>query len=238
MTTGLHEMNAIQLVIFDCDGVLVDSEYLACRIEAKLLTDAGFPIDPETMAERFSGMNFRETLLVIEREAEVPLSASLIEQSNRLIDLALETQLEAVEGAAQTLAKLRRPKCICSNSSSDRLGIALSRTGLYRHFEQNIFSAYEVGTKKGKPDPNVYQFAAKRMNALPQRTVVIEDSVPGVESAVRAGMRVIGFTGGLHTFPGHGDRLIDAGAETVLARFSEIPAMVDAFDVWAGPDAA
>jgi HAD superfamily hydrolase (TIGR01509 family) len=231
-------MNAIQLVIFDCDGVLVDSEYLACRIEAKLLTDAGFPIDAQTMAERFSGMNFRETLLEIEREAEVPLSASLLDQSNRLIDLALETQLEAVEGVPQTLGKMRRPKCICSNSSSDRLGISLSRTGLYRHFEQNIFSAYEVGTKKGKPDPNVFQFAAKRMNALPSRTVVIEDSVPGVESAFAAGMRVIAFTGGKHSFPGHGDRLIDAGAETVVARFTELPAMVDAFEVWAGPDAA
>jgi HAD superfamily hydrolase (TIGR01509 family) len=238
MTTGLHEMNAIQLVIFDCDGVLVDSEYLACRIEAKLLTDAGFPIDHETMAERFSGMNFRETLLEIEREAEVPLSASLIEQSDRLIDLALETQLEAVDGVTQTLSKIRRAKCICSNSSSDRLGIALSRTGLYRHFEQNIFSAYEVGTKRGKPDPNVYQFAAKRMNALPGRTVVIEDSVPGVTAAFAAGMRVIGFTGGKHSFAGHGDRLIDAGAETVVSRFTEIPAMVDAFEVWAGPDAA
>jgi HAD superfamily hydrolase (TIGR01509 family) len=231
-------MQNIHLVIFDCDGVLVDSEYLACRIEAKLLTDAGFPIDAQTMAERFSGMNFRETLLEIEREAEVPLSASLLDQSHRLIDLALETQLEAVEGVPQTLSKIRRPKCICSNSSSDRLGIALSRTGLYRHFEQNIFSAYEVGTKKGKPDPNVYQFAAKRMNALPRQTIVIEDSVPGVQAAFAAGMRVIGFTGGQHSFPGHGDMLIDAGAETVVSRFIEIPAMIDAFEVWAGPDAA
>ena len=231
-------MNNIQLVIFDCDGVLVDSEYLASRIEAKLLTDAGYPIDPQTMSERFSGMNFRETLLEIEQEGAVPLSASLLGQSDRLIDLALETQLDIIEGVDQTVRRMKYPKCICSNSSSDRLGISLGRTGLYRLFEPHIFAAYEVGTKKGKPDPNVFQFAAKRLNAAPQATVVIEDSVHGVTAAAAAGMRVIGFTGGSHTSPGHADRLTDAGAETVVARFADIPGVIEAFSVWAGPNAA
>jgi HAD superfamily hydrolase (TIGR01509 family) len=231
-------MKNIQLVIFDCDGVLVESEYLAARIEAKLLSDAGFPIDAQTMTERFSGLTFKDTLLQIEQEAEVPLSASLLAQSDRLIDLALETELEAVEGAERTLRRIKLPKCVCSNSSSDRLGISLGRTGLYRLFEPHIFAAHEVGTKKGKPDPNVFQFAAKRFNAAAQVTVVIEDSVHGVTAAVRAGMRVIGFTGGMHTYPGHGDMLIEAGAETVAARFTDIPGVIEAFEVWAGPDAA
>lgn len=231
-------MKNIQLVIFDCDGVLVESEYLAARIEAKLLTDAGYPVDAHTMTERFSGLTFKDTLLQIEQEADVPLSASLLTQVNKLIDLALETELEAVDGAERTLRRIKLPKCICSNSSSDRLGISLGRTGLYRLFEPHIFAAHEVGTKKGKPDPNVFLFAAKRFNAEPQATVVIEDSVHGVAAAVKAGMRVIGFTGGMHTYPGHGDQLIEAGAETVVARFVDIPGVIEAFEVWAGPDAA
>ena len=231
-------MKNIQLVIFDCDGVLVDSEFLAARIESKLLTDAGYPIDPIEMSERFSGMNFKETLLQIEAEGTVPLSASLLEQSDRLVDLALGSQLEIIEGVAATVRKIKHPKCICSNSGSDRLGISLGRTGLFRVFEPHIFAAHEVGTKKGKPDPNVFLFAAKRLNALPGKTVVIEDSVHGVMAAVAAGMRVIGFTGGSHTYPGHADKLIEAGAETVVARFIEIPGVIDAFEVWAGPDAA
>jgi HAD superfamily hydrolase (TIGR01509 family) len=231
-------MKNIHLVIFDCDGVLVDSEFLAARIEAKLLTDSGYPINAQTMSERFSGLTFKDTLLIIEQEGAVPLSASLLAQSDRLIDLALETQLDMVEGADRAVRRIKYPKCICSNSSSDRLGVSLSRTGLYRLFEPHIFAAHEVGTKKGKPDPNVFQFAAKRFNAAPQATVVIEDSVYGVSGAVKAGMRVIGFTGGAHTYPGHGDQLIEAGAETVVARFADIPGVIEAFEVWAGPDAA
>jgi HAD superfamily hydrolase (TIGR01509 family) len=230
-------MKNIQLVIFDCDGVLVDSEFLAARIEAKLLTDSGFPIDAQTMTERFSGLTFKDTLLQIERESDVPLSASLLGQVDRLIDLALETELVAVEGAERALRRIKLPKCICSNSSSDRLGISLGRTGLYGLFEPNIFAAHEVGTKKGKPDPNVFQFAAKRFNVAPQAVVVIEDSVHGVTGAVKAGMRVIGFTGGAHSYPGHADRLIEAGAETVVSRFADIPGVIEAFEVWAGPDA-
>ncbi len=231
-------MQNIQLVIFDCDGVLVESEYLAARIEAKLLTDAGYPVNAQTMTERFSGLTFKDTLLQIERESDVPLSASLLSQVDRLIDLALETELVAIGGAERTLRRIKHPKCICSNSSSDRLGISLGRTGLYRLFEPHIFAAHEVGTKKGKPDPNVFLFAAKRFNANPRATVVIEDSVHGVAGAVKAGMRVIGFTGGAHTYPGHGDQLIEAGAETVVARFVDIPGVIEAFEVWAGPDAA
>jgi HAD superfamily hydrolase (TIGR01509 family) len=231
-------MKNIQLVIFDCDGVLVDSEFLAARIESKLLTDAGYPIDAMEMTERFSGMNFKEALLQIEQESSVPLSASLLTQSDRLVDLALESQLDIIEGVAQTVRKIKQPKCICSNSSSDRLGISLGRTGLFRVFEPHIFAAYEVGTKKGKPDPNVFSFAAKRFNALPGKSVVIEDSVHGVHAGVAAGMRVIGFTGGSHTYPGHADKLIDAGAETVVSRFVDIPSVIDAFEIWAGPDAA
>ena len=231
-------MQNIQLVIFDCDGVLVDSEYLAARIESKLLTDAGYPIDVATMSERYSGMSWKSILLDVEKDSPVPLSASLFEQAEKLVDMALERELDIIEGVSQTVQKIKYPKCICSNSSSERLGISLGRVGLHRVFAPYIFAAHEVGNKKGKPDPNVFQFAAKRFNALPQKTVVIEDSVHGVSAAAAAGMRVIGFTGGAHSYDGHADKLIDAGAETAVARFIEIPAVIEAFAVWAGPDAA
>ena len=212
-------MQNIQLVIFDCDGVLVDSEYLAARIESKLLTDAGYPIDVPTMSALYSGMTWKNILLEIEKDSPVPLSASLLTMAEKLVDMALERELDIIEGVAQALPKIKYPKCICSNSTSDRLGISLGRVGLHRTFAPHIFAAHEVGNKKGKPDPNVYEFAAKRFNAVPQKAVVIEDSVHGVMAAVAAGMRVIGFTGGSHTYDGHADRLIDAGAETAVARF-------------------
>jgi beta-phosphoglucomutase-like phosphatase (HAD superfamily) len=96
----------------------------------------------------------------------------------------------------------------------------------------HIFSAYEVGTQKGKPDPNVFLFAAQKFNAKPSNTLVIEDSVHGVEAAVRAGMRVIGFTGGSHAYIGMADRLTDAGAETVVNSHGHLPHMIKALGQW------
>ncbi len=221
-----------QLVIFDCDGVLVDSEILAAKIEAKLLTDAGYEISHEEMSERYAGMTWKQILLEVEKSAGIPLSASLIDRSERLVDLALANELDMIEGADRAVKRIKLPKCICSNSSSERLKISLTRTNLMRFFEPHIFAAYEVGTKLGKPDPNVFLYGAAQFNADPARTIVIEDSLPGVRAARAAGMRVIGFTGGSHTYTGHGERLTEAGAETVINRHAQLPQMIEAMGEW------
>lgn len=225
-----------QLVIFDCDGVLVDSEILASKIEAKLLTDAGYEITHEEMSERYAGMTWKQILLDVEKTAGIPLSASLLDRSEKLVDLALANELEMIEGADRAVKRIKLPKCICSNSGSERLKISLTRTNLINLFEPHIFAAYEVGTKLGKPDPNVFLYGAAQFNADPARTIVVEDSIPGVRAAKAAGMRVIGFTGGSHTYIGHGERLTEAGAETVINRHALLPQMIEAMAEWREED--
>lgn len=221
-----------QLIIFDCDGVLVDSEFLAAEVESKLLTDAGYPIEPEEIAERFAGLTWKDILLQVEKESGIPISAQLIEESARLMDHKLRNELNVIDGAEQVIASLNYPKAVASNSISSSLKMMLEQSTLYDLFAPNIFSAREVGSQKPKPAPDVYLFVARHFNVDPARAIVIEDSTHGVHAARAAGMRVIGFTGGAHTYPGHADKLTDAGAETVISRHRDLPAVIEAMSVW------
>jgi HAD superfamily hydrolase (TIGR01509 family) len=226
-------MSGFDLIIFDCDGVLVDSEIIAAQVESRLLTDAGYPISAEEMGERFSGMTWQNILLAIEQEASIPLSASLIDKSEKLLDARLERDVKVIEGVKFALSKLTTQRCICSNSSSQRLDMMLTKVGLKPYFEPHIFSAKDLGPDRVKPKPDIFLHGAKQFNVAPERTVVIEDSVHGIHGAKAAGMRVIGFTGASHTYPSHADRLTDAGAETVIARMSDLPATIAALSEWA-----
>jgi HAD superfamily hydrolase (TIGR01509 family) len=221
-------MAGFDLILFDCDGVLVDSEIIAAEVESKLLRDAGFDITAEDMCIRFAGLDWKSILLAIEAEADIPLSASLLDKSEKLLDRALSARVKIIDGVRFALTRLAEPRCICSNSSTPRLSLMLDKVGLSSHFAPNIFSARDLGPDRTKPKPDIYLHGAATMGAAPDRCLVIEDSVHGVHAAHAAGMRVIGFTGGSHTYPTHADRLTDAGAETVIARMSELPAMVDA----------
>ncbi|WP_297322559.1 HAD family hydrolase [uncultured Bartonella sp.] len=227
-------MPQIDLVIFDCDGVLVDSEYLAAQIESQLLSEAGFEISAEELSERYAGLIFLDALKEIEKQSDIPLSASLVDRVPELFRKRMENELFIIDGARQAVkavAKLYR-YCICSNSREEDIKHMLTIVGLYDLFENRIFSAPEVGTKKVKPAPDVYLYAAKKMNARPENTIVIEDSVHGVHGAVKAGMRVIGFTGGSHAYPGLADALMEAGAETVISNHADLPAVLKALCQW------
>ncbi|MGV1870571.1 HAD-IA family hydrolase [Agrobacterium rosae] len=227
-------MSGFDLIIFDCDGVLVDSEIIAAQVEARLLTDAGYPISTEEMGERFSGMTWKNILLEVEREASIPLSASLLEKSEKLLDARLERDVKVIEGVKTALSRLTLPRCICSNSSSARLEMMLTKVGLKPYFEGHIYSAKDLGADRVKPKPDIFLHGAKQFDVSPDRVVVIEDSVHGIKGARAAGMRVIGFTGASHTYPSHADRLTDAGAETVIARMQDLPATIEALSEWAG----
>lgn len=225
-------MSAPQLIIFDCDGVLVDSEILAAEVQAELLTDTGYPIEAAEMAERFAGLTWQDTLLTIERESQLPLSASLLDKSEKLLDEKLKNEVQLVDDIAEVIEALQFPKCICSNSSSARLELMLKRVGLYDSFAPNIFSAREVGSKKNKPAPDIFLYAAKKFDVDPKNVMVIEDSTHGVQGAHAAGMRVIGFTGASHTYYTHADKLMEAGAETVISRHKDLPAVIEALSSW------
>lgn len=220
------------LVIFDCDGVLIDSEIIAARVEAELLTQAGYEISPEEVAALYSGLNFNEILLRIEKVSQVPFQASLIDQADALTDQRLK-DVRIIEGAAQAVASVKVPRCICSNSTAERLKMTLGTTGLDRFFVDRVFSALSVPNGKPKPAPDVFLYGAGQMKANPANTIVVEDSVHGIHGAKAAGMRVIGFTGGAHSYPGHSDILTEAGAETVINRWRDLPAVLDALSEWA-----
>lgn len=225
-------MPNLQLIIFDCDGVLIDSEYLSAQINSELLTEAGYAISAEELSERYSGMIFSDTLKIIEKEADIPFSASLIDKAQSEYAKRLKSELMPIDGVRDAVEKLNLPYCICSNSVSANIKQALSLTGLDDLFEDRIFSAPEVGTKKSKPAPDVFLFAAKSFQVEPQNVIVIEDSVTGITAAKAAGMRVIGFTGGSHAYRGLGDILTEAGAETVVTRHKDVPAVIDALAEW------
>lgn len=227
-------MSGFDLILFDCDGVLVDSEIIAAKVESKLLTEAGYPISVEEMGERFAGMTWKNILLSIEKEVDIPLSASLIDKSEQLLDQRLAREVKVIEGVAFALARLSGPRCICSNSSSARLDMMLTKVGLKEAFAPHIYSAKDLGADRVKPKPDIFLHGASQFGVSPGKCLVVEDSVHGVHAARAAGMRVVGFTGASHTYPSHADRLTDAGAETVIARMTDLPGVAAAMAEWEG----
>lgn len=225
-------MADLDLVIFDCDGTLVDSEYLAAQIESEQLNKAGFNITPEEFAERFAGLTTKEILFEVEREANIPLQASLLETTQNELNSRLPKEVEAIWGAHEALDKIDVPMCVCSNSPQSRLEAMLIKTRLNSFFGDFIYSSRNIEDGKPKPAPDVFLYAIDKHDAEADYTIVVEDSEAGVKGAKAAGARVIGFTGGRHTFPGHADKLMDAGAETVINRMSDLPAMIEALSEW------
>ncbi len=220
------------LVIFDCDGVLVDSEIIAARVEAALLTSAGYEISAEEIAESYAGMTFKDIMMRVEEKSHIPLQASLIDRAEELVDRRLRSDVRAIDGVREAVAAVTVPRCICSNSRSERIEFMLEKVGLLPFFAGRIFSALDLPSKKTKPAPDVFLFAAEKLGANPKNTFVIEDSVHGVAGAAAAGMRVIGFTGASHSYPGHADALTEAGAETVIRRWAELKGVIAALSEW------
>lgn len=223
---------SFDLILFDCDGVLVDSEIIAAEVESKLLSDAGFAISSEEICIRFAGMDWKSILLAVEKESDIPISASLINASEKILDARLARDMQIIDGVTEALAKLTHRRCICSNSSSRRLDLMLTKVGLKPYFDPYVFSAKDLGPDRVKPKPDIFIHAAARFNVNPDKCLVIEDSVHGIHAARAAGMRVVGFTGASHTYPTHADRLTEAGAATVIARMRDLPGVVEALAEW------
>lgn len=220
------------LVIFDCDGVLVDSEIVAARVEAELLTSAGFEISAEEIFETYAGLTFKDIMLRLEEKSHIPFQASLIDRAEDLVDRKLRTDVRIVDGAREAVAAVAVPRAVCSNSRTERIEFMLEKVRLLPFFAGRIFSALDIPSKKTKPAPDVFLYAAETLGANPKNTFVIEDSVHGIAGARAAGMRVIGFTGAGHSYPGHADALTEAGAETVIRRWAELKNTIAALSEW------
>ena len=220
------------LVIFDFDGTLVDSEIVAARVEAELITQAGYEISGPELSELYAGLTFKDILLRIEEAAAIPFQVSLIDQAEELVDKRLRAEVRMIEGAREAVASVTGKRCIWSNSRTERIGFMAEKTGLAPLFTGGIFSSLDTPSGKPKPAPDVFLYAAGKLQANPENTFVIEDSVHGLAGAKAAGMRVIGFTGGAHSYAGHADVLTEAGAETVIRRWAEFPAVIAALSEW------
>jgi HAD superfamily hydrolase (TIGR01509 family) len=216
----------VDLLIFDCDGVLVDSEMLASTVHARMLASVGIVASPEQILRRFTGSTDRAMYAVLEEELGRPLPAGHAEMTAAEMRAAFERELQPVRGVADALARLALPKCVASNSGLGTLRLGLTVTGLIHHFAPNVFSAQMV--ERGKPAPDLFLYAARQMGAAPANCLVIEDSVHGVTAARAAGMRVLGFCGGSHCAPGHAETLKAAGASLTFADMAELPDLVAA----------
>ena len=225
------------IFLFDCDGVLVDSENVAASVDAGILAAVGYQISTEDLIHRYAGLTFEAMVALIGKQTGRSFPKEIIEKQRIELDRRLAREAKPVAGAVDILKKISGPRAVCSNSTSERLRITLGGAGLIEAFEPHIYSAVEVGNKEPKPAPNVFTHAAQQFGVAPKDCIVIEDTVFGIAAAKAAGTRVIGFTGGAHSWPGHADVLTEAGAETVIDRFRDLPAIAEARASWAGlPD--
>ncbi|MDK0520134.1 HAD family hydrolase [Streptomyces sp. ML-6] len=183
-----------ELVIFDCDGVLVDSERLAVHIEVAVGAELGWPLTVDEVVEKFVGRSEKSIGELI--EARLPgRSAAWQQRYEELHRAAVDAELVAVDGIHEALAAITLPTCVASSGSHEKMRHTLGHTGLHAHFEGRIFSATEV--THGKPAPDLFLHAARRMGVSPAACVVVEDSKYGVQAARSAGMRALGYAGGL-----------------------------------------
>jgi HAD superfamily hydrolase (TIGR01509 family) len=210
----------VELVIFDCDGVLIDSERLAIEVDVQMLHELGWPLSRAEVIERFVGRSDRETQGAIEAHLGRELPPGWAEQVERRYRRAFAAELAPVEGVVGALEGISLPSCIASSGTHEHLRYTLGVTGLYERFAGRIFSAEDVTA--GKPAPDLFLHAAARMGAIPAGCVVVEDSRSGVQAARAAGMRALAFAGGL-TPP----ELLEGPDTIVFGEMRELPGLLD-----------
>ncbi|CAB3819279.1 MAG: HAD family hydrolase [Achromobacter sp.] len=218
---------APRLVIFDCDGVLIDSEIIAARAQSCALAEHGIAITPQEAARRFAGIPDADMWQTLQDENARALPADFPRRyADRLQD-TFRQELRALPGVRETLAALRQrgmDYCVASSSTPPKLEAALKLVGLWEAFAPNIFSTAQVA--HGKPAPDVFLFAARQMRTAILECVVVEDSVPGVRAARAARMRAVGYVGASHAGPEQRKRLLDEGAFEVIDDLRRLPEII------------
>jgi HAD superfamily hydrolase (TIGR01509 family) len=211
------------LVIFDCDGVLVDSEILACDVQARALTEYGLSLSGADVARRFLGTSARDMRAALEVDLGRPLPDDHETRCGAELYALFRRELKPVHGIGEIVAALREtghPRCVASSSSPERIAHALDVVGFHDHFRPNVFSSTLV--ERGKPAPDLFLYAADAMGFPPSLCVVVEDSVNGVKAARSAGMLALAFLGGTHCPQDHGKDLARAGADRICRNASEL----------------
>lgn len=212
----------VEMVIFDCDGVIVDSEIVVNRSNAAVKTELGYPITVEEHIRIFCGQG-PDSPVTLEAWAKLPADYPAIAYERSLVHL--EEELEAIRNIRQVLEGLDVPFCMASNSAMKKIDFMLNKTEIMPLFADRIFSSEMVA--RGKPEPDVYLHAAKTMGVDPARCLVVEDSIPGVTAGVAAGMTVLGFTGGSHhAHMDVKDLLLELGAREIFDDMTKLPQLI------------
>ncbi|WP_296818333.1 HAD-IA family hydrolase [Brevundimonas sp.] len=214
-------MSRFDLVIFDYDGVIADSELLNNRVLAELLTEAGLATTVDEAIATYMGRRWLDCVPLIEERLGQPCPDFLHAEWTRRCHQEAHARLEAVDGVAAFVEGLHLSRCVASSSPPAWIEMGLDRFGLRHAFGDSIYSA-AVHVTRGKPHPDLFLHAADAMGAAANRTLVIEDTVTGVTAGVAAGMTVIGLCAGGHIRPGHADRLAAAGAHHVVESYAEV----------------
>jgi HAD superfamily hydrolase (TIGR01509 family) len=207
------------LIIFDCDGVLVDSEVLSCRCLCEVLATHGVKLELAEALDLFLG---RSTAAVLQHYGELgrALPNNFLSDLKARVRQTFQSSLQPIPGIGSLLSGLRLPSCVASSSDLDRVSFSLALVGLARHFGDRLYTSQMVA--RGKPAPDLFLYAAAKMQAEPARTLVIEDSVSGVAAAKAAGMKAWGFAGGNHYESRDGRAILyDAGADRVFDRMAD-----------------
>jgi HAD superfamily hydrolase (TIGR01509 family) len=207
-------------VIFDCDGVLVDTELISNTVLAGLLTEAGLPTTFEDCMRDYRGRSIASVLALAEERFGASLPPDVTARYFEAIEDVFVRDLEPVPGVIEALDRITLPSCVASSGPHHKMAVTLRTTGLWDRFEGRIFSATEVA--HGKPAPDLFLHAAARMGFDPAHTAVVEDSVPGIQAAVAAGMRALAFV--RHTEP---EQLAAVGGE-IFDDMAELPAILEA----------
>jgi HAD superfamily hydrolase (TIGR01509 family) len=209
----------LDLIIFDCDGVLVDSEVLSCQCLSEVLGACGIKLELDQAFELFLGRSTTAVLQHYAAQGRILPEHFLADLKSRVRE-TLQSSLQPITGMASLLSGLQTPRCVASSSDLDRVSFSLARTGLSSYFGDRIYTSQMVA--RGKPAPDLFLYAAEKMQAEPARTLVIEDSVSGVAAARAAGMKVWGFVGGSHYESRDGRAILyAAGADRVFDRMAD-----------------
>ena len=218
------------MVIFDCNGVLVDSEPIAASVAAREFMRAGIPVTPEIVARYFFGRRPAAMFAAVEAAIGRKLPPNFASTLASATLARFRAELKPMPHTVHALTWLRGPKCVASSSTIDRIKASLETANLDRFFGGNLFSASDV--PNGKPAPDLLLHAAHRMNVKPADCVVIEDSPAGINAATAARMKSIGFVGGSHSGSALGQQLVAAGARTIIADMRQLKAAVTAVRGW------
>lgn len=201
--------NPIELIIFDCDGVLVDSEPLANTLFARLCREHGFDLSDDEAMEQFPGSRFATCVAYVEQKHGRQMPVDFVVTYRHALSEAFASLLQPIPGVKEILPAIRSPKVVASNGPKGKMVDNLITCQIYHHFRQDhIFSAYDI--QKWKPEPDLFLAASTYIGAAPATCLVVEDSQPGVQAALAAGMQVVGFTHG-----GKNKRLFNLGVPLI-----------------------